>query len=149
MTIQVPSTAVDGSEGDGSEIVPNPPVGVKSADFLGTLYNNILLPVGTGIVKAKVEQELAIGAAKAQAKINSYHATDPSIGPNDPKAALAYAAQTQAQRWLPSFMLAPATTVKTETGQTYSVQKVSPFGWAMLAIMGAAALWLFVRLFRR
>lgn len=146
MTNQYPSTTVDGSTGSGAEIVPNPPVnGV--GDIIGTLYNNILLPVGTSILKARVDQEMAIGAAKAQAKINSYHVNDPSIGPNDPRAALAAESRTTAQKWLPGFMLAPAP-AKADGQQTF-VASISPVGWIMLIVAGFLTLGLIFRLFRK
>lgn len=148
MTEQVPSLAVDGAV-SSVEVIPNPPVGMTS-DPLGFLFNNILMPVGTAVVKAKAEQEIAIGKAKAQAQVNAYHVNNPSLGPNDPKAALAYESQTLAQRYLPSWMLAAASTVVTTPGGTTVEQKkVSLVGWAVLAMLGAGILWLVVRLFRK
>jgi hypothetical protein len=149
MTISVPSTTTGGAGGTFSaQVIPNPAVTPESSDFFGKLYSEFILPVATNVARQRVDQELAISSAKAQAKINQYHAKDPSIGPNDPRAALAAANQTTAQRYLPSFMLAPV-----DPGQPVSVQnpqsRISPFGWALIAILAAGVLWAVVRIFRR
>lgn len=147
MTEQVPSLAIDGAV-TPTEIVPNPPTGAPK-DFFDYLYNDLLLPAGTALVKAEVQQTVAVGNAKAQTQINQYRKTDPSIGPNDPRAALAYESQTLAQKWLPSWMLVSAGTLSTTDGKTVEQKKISGLGWGILAILALLFVWLFIRLFRR
>jgi hypothetical protein len=150
MTIQAPSQAIDGATGSGSEIIANPPVSGPT-DWLGGLFNNIIMPVGTGILKVKADQQIAIEAAKAQAKINQYHTADKSVGPNDPRAALAASAQTKAQRYLPSFMLTSATNSTTDAaGKVTEIKPtISGLGWAILIGLGVLGVLIIVRLFRK
>lgn len=149
MMISVPEMAIEGATGEGAEVIANPPLTPASTDYLGGMFN-LLLPVGTAIAKAKTEQFIAQENAKTQAKINSYHKSDPSVGPNDPRAALAYAAQTPAQKFLPSFMLAPATTQTLATGEVIAApQKVSGLGWVLLIGGGLLGILILVRLIRR
>lgn len=146
--ITLPDYAVDGAAGTaGAVVVPNPASSPDSNDWLGQIFSKILVPVGSMYVASTVANDVAIAQAKAQAKINSYTARDPSVGSNNPKAALNAASRTLAQQWLPDYMLTPVVAGTATTPTTGG--KVSLVGWGMLAILGLLIVWLVVRIFRK
>lgn len=71
----------------------------------GNLAQNIfgwLGNVATQLGGVVVDNQIALSNGKTQAKLNQYHAQDPSTGPNNPQAAQVYANKTLLDRYLPT-----------------------------------------------
>lgn len=73
-----------------------------------------------------LDETTAASAAKQQALLNSYHAANPSTGPNNPAAAQAAANRTFLEKYLP-----PSLLYSTDSG---GVKTFSP--WYYLIVLG-------------
>lgn len=130
-------------ENTGSTVaeISNPTPSVTTNDIFDKVFGSVVT-LGGNYLTARGQIAIAEESAKAQARLNDYHAVNPSLGPVNPAAAQVEANKTWLQKFLPGgspLVGAPG------TGQQPAIV-ANPWSTIVMVLGGVLVLLLIVRL---